>query len=415
MSFDNNLEGFNTCQKMWYFFWNPSIGSFTTQIPCHESNGNQFSCYAQAVAMHAIADSASVYKDMTIPIVDKAVKSTLKYRCPKYGAYSVNFHGGINSGDEDINYDDNAHLLRALIELYEATGNRNYMNMCKEIMKFLFTGIIEHQLWHIQGLKWHITKPYMNTISNSVAAIGAMRMIPYAENKEEEQKLYEFAKICVNFVWTKLRDPNDDVIMDGVGWDSERLDITKYSYNQGSTLSAICMLYKYDHNPDWKEKANKLVDGCINPGKTLFDRDYKDYEKRYLHGVSYFIQLLLEGVVDYILTFENEVSTDVINNCKHQLLRHLSYFRKYCLDPNDGMYFMSFDIYKLDKQVYKRYRTEFGGTKEYDPDPRERVKNSNNIPVDQRPVAKSLIGAGAAAHIFFQGARIFPKMDPSCT
>lgn len=414
MSFDNNLEGFNICQKMWYVFWNPSVGNFATQIPCHESHGNQFSCYAQAVALHAIADSVTVYKDLTLPIVDKVIKSTLKYRNPKRGAYSVDFHGGINSGDDDICYDDNAHLLRALIELYEATNNKNYLNMSKEIMNFLFTGIVEHNYYHIQGLKWHISKTYMSSISNSVSAIGAMRMIKYAESKQEEEKLYEFTKICINFIWTKMLDPSDNIIMDGVGYDSQTIDVTKYSYNQGATLSAICLLYKYDHNPDWKDKANKLIDGCINPGKTLFDRDYPDNNKRFLHGVSYFNQLLIEGVVDYILTFEKEVDNKIIEDCKFQLVRHLSYFRKYCFDPKDGMYFMSFDIYKLNQDVYKRYKTEFGGNKPYNPDPRERIGNMNNVPVDQRPVAKSLIGAGAAAHIFFQGGRIFPKMNPSC-
>lgn len=413
MSFDNNLEGFNTCQKMWYTFWNPSIESFTTQVPCHESRGNSFSCYAQAVALHAIADSVTVYKDMTMPIVDKAIKSTMKYRNPKRGAYSVEFHGGINSGDDDICFDDNAHLLRALIELFEATNNKNYLKMSKEIMNFLFTGIVEHQFYHIKGLLWHISKPYMSSISNSVAAIGAMKMIKYAENKQEEEKLYEFTKICVNFLWDQMRDPDDNIIMDGTDYNSKTIQIPKYSYNQGATLSAICLLYKYDKNPDWKEKATKLVDGCINPGKTLFDRDYPDDEKRYLHGVSYFNQLLVEGVVDYILTFQNDGPSDVIEKCKYQLVRHLSYFRKYCLDQKDGLYFMSFDIYKLDQDVYKRYRTEFGGNKDYNPDPRERIGNMDDVPVEKRPVAKSLIGEGAAAHIFFQGGRVFPKMNPT--
>lgn len=340
MSFDNNLEGFNECQRMWYAFWNPSVGSFTTQVACHESRSGKFSCYAQAVALHAIADSASVYKDMTMPIVDQAIKSTLKYRNPKHGAYSVEFHGGTNSGDEDINYDDNAHLLRALIELYEATGNKNHLSMAKEVMNFMYTGIVEHSYWHIKGLLWHISKNYMSTISNSVGAVAAMRMIPHADSKEEEQKLYEFAKLCINFIWTKMRDPNDDVIMDGVNKDSEIIQIPKYSYNQGSTLSAVCLLYQYDHNPEWKEMATKLVDGCVNPGKTLFDRDYKGDEKRFLHGVSYFNQLLIEGVVDYILTFKDEGPNDVIEKCKFQLVRHLSYFRKYCYDPKDGLYFI---------------------------------------------------------------------------
>lgn len=416
MSFDNNLEGYNACQTMWYYFWNPQLECFTTRVPCHESHGDKFSCYAQAVALHAIADSTTIYNDLTISIVDKAIKSTLKYRNPKYGAYSVDFHGGINSGDDDINYDDNGHLLRAVIELYEATKNPNYLTMCKEIQKFMFTGVCDHKIWHIKGLLWHISKPYMSTISNSVGAIAAMRMIKYAECKEETEKLYEFSKICINFIIEKMLDTSDYVIMDGVGNDNTTINQTKYSYNQGTTISAICLLYQYDKDPKWKDLAIKLVDGAINPNKTLFDRDYPEHDKRFLHGVSYFNQLLIEGVVDFILTFQNELGEDnaIIKNCKFQLIRHLSYFRKYCFDNRDGMYFMSFDIYKLDQNVYKRYIEEFGGNKTYDPDSRERVyQNYDNLPIDQRPVARSLIGQGAAAHIFFQGARVFPKMNPN--
>lgn len=410
--FDNNVEGFNICQKMWYQFWNPSIGSFTTQTPCHESHGNQFSCYAQAVAVHAIGDSATVFKDMTLPIVDKVVKSTLKYRNPKYGAYSVDFHGGENSGNDDINYDDNAHLLRGLIQIYEATGNEKYLNLCSEIQKFMLTGITEHKHWHIKGCKWHISRSYMATISNSVGAMGAMKMIKYTNNKQDKARLYDFAKTCMDFIWEKMRDPNDNIIMDGVGLDSETIDITKYSYNQGSSLSAYCYMYQYDQNPEWKEKADLLIDGCINPGKTLYDRDYPDHNKRYLHGIVYFNQLLIEGIVDYILTFKDIAPPEVIEQCKNQLVRHASYYRKYCFDEKDGLYFMNFDIYKINSHIYKRYREEFGGDKPYNPDKRERLAAKDDGNIDRLPVVKSLIGEAAAAHMFFQIARVFPQMEP---
>ena len=410
--FDNNLEGYHATQKMWYYFWNPSVEAFTTQVPCHESHGQQFSCYAQAVAIHAIADAAFFNKEEIRPIAEKAVKATMKYRNPKYKAFSVDFHGGINSGDEDINYDDNAHLLRAMIQMYEALGNQKYLAICKEIQEFMFTGITEHQHWHIQGCKWHISRKYMATISNSLGAIAAIRMIKYAKSKEEEAKLYEFAKICMNFIWEKMRDPNDNIIMDGVGLDSDVIDLNKYSYNQGTSVSAYCMLYKYDGNPEWKEKADLLIDGCINPGKTLYDRDYKDNNKRFLSGVSYFNQLLFEGIADYIETFQTNAPSGVIDQCKKEMLRHMSYFRKYCFDPKDQMYYMNFDIYRIDDKTYQMFKQEFGGTKPFKPDPRERQKEMDDVPVEKRPIVRSLIGAGAAAHIFFQFGRIFPKVDP---
>lgn len=412
MSFDNNLEGYNACQTMWFRFWNPQVGNFSTNIPCHESRGHNFSMYAQAVAIHAIADSVNVYKDATLPIVDKAIKSCLKYRNPKRGAYSVEFHGGINSGDDDICYDDNAHLLRAFISAYEGTANENYLTMSREIMEFMYTGIISHKIWGIKGLIWHVTKPYMNTISNSVAAIGAMKMIKYARSKEEEKKLYEFAKICVIFIWEKMRDA-DNILMDGVGWDSEILDKTKYTYNQGATLNALCQLYKYDKDPQWADKAKLLAEAATDRGKTIFDRDYDDWGKRYWHGSTYFGQLLIEGLVEYVDICGSVGPPGSLNCCKEEIRRHLSYMRKYVYDPQDNVYFGSFDIYTLDDNVYKRYRNEFGGHKPFKPDARERAGGMDDRPIEKRPIAKSLICQGAAAHSFFQGARIWPKMDPA--
>lgn len=362
--------------------------------------------------MHAIADSVTVYKDLTLPIVDKAMKSCLKYRNPNKKAYSVEFHGGINSGDDDICYDDNAHLLRAFIDAYEATNNENYINMAREVMEFMYTGVISHEIWGTKGLLWHMTRPYMATISNSVAAVGALKMIKHARSKEEERKLYEFAKLCLNFIWTKMRD-TDNVIMDGVNKNTVNLDKTKYTYNQGMTLMGFSLLYKYDKNPQWADNAKLLAEAATDRGKTIFDRDYDDWNKRYWHGSVYFGQLLIEGLAEYIICCGDVGPEGSVNCCKEEIRRHLSYLRKYVYDPADGLYFGSFDIYTLSEDVYKRYRSEFGGHKPFKPDPRERRGRMDDVPVERRPIAKSLICQAAASHAFFQGARIWPKMDPS--
>lgn len=411
MSFNNKLEGFNACQTMWFRWWNPNGGHFSTNEPCHEAIGNHFSCYAQGVALQAVGDSAMAYPDLTLPIVDAAVKSCLRYRNPKRGAYSVSFSGGINSGDDDICYDDNGHLLRGLLAIYEATHNENYLTMAREIMDFLYTGVVEHNEWHIKGLLWHMTKQYMSTISNSVAAIGAMVMTKHARSEDEKAKLYAFAKLCLEFVWAKLKD-SDDVIMDGVGRDNSCIDVTKYSYNQGTTLNGYCQLYKFSGEKEWLDRATVLANAATDRGKTLFDRDYKDYNKRFFHGNLYFGQLLIEGLAAYVDICGENGPRDTVDRCRDEIKRHLSYLRKYVFDTRDNLYFGSFDIYTLDEMCYRKYRNEFHGDKPFKPDPIERRKNMDSTPVDQRPVAKSVIFQGAAAHAFFSGALVCPEMDP---
>ncbi|KAH3669260.1 hypothetical protein OGAPHI_001381 [Ogataea philodendri] len=409
MSFDNNLEGYNIVKSFWHNFWNPNIGNFSTGIPCKESRDGKFSCWTMGVVLHAVAESCSVYRDMTRPITAPTVSACTCYRNPKYGAYAVLYHGAQNSGDDDINYDDCGHLVRGMIALYEATGNQEYLDLSKELMRFLMTGVVEHQKFHVKGLKWHISKKYMASISNCVAASGAMRLIPHSP-PEEQKQLYEFAKLCVNFIWELMLDKGDNIVMDGCAYDSEGIDRSKYSYNTGNTLTAICLLYQYDKDPQWQDKAKKLAEAATDRGKTLFDRDYDDWGKRYWHGPSYFIQLMIEGLVDYLITFGQVAPESTRKCCENEILRHVSYFRKYMYDPSDGLYFCSFDIYKLDPRTYDRYRKEFGGHKNFSPGEDDRAKTNGDI--NSRPMCKSLIASAAAAHIFFQVARIFPKMDP---
>ncbi|KAG7858168.1 hypothetical protein KL919_003426 [Ogataea angusta] len=409
MSFDNNLEGYNIVKTFWQTYWNPSIGNFSTRVPCKESREGRFSCWTMGVVLHAVAECCAAYKDLTLPIVAPTVSALTCYRNPKYGAYSVMYHGAQNSGDDDINYDDCAHLLRGMVALYEATGSQEYLDLSRELVRFLMTGVVEHQKFHVPGLKWHISRKYMATISNCVAATGAMRMVKYS-SPDEQKRLYNFARLCVNFIEQILWDKSDNVLMDGVAYDSDVIDKTKWSYNTGNTLSAICMLYQYDRDPQWADKARKLAEAATDRGRTLFDRDYDDWNKRFWHGPSYFIQLLVEGLVDYLLTFGKDAPESTRRCCENEILRHLSYFRKYMYDPSDGLYFCSFDIYRLDDRTYERYRTEFGGHKTFQPSEDDRVQSGGDP--KKRPVCKSLMASAAAARIFFQAARIFPKMDP---
>ncbi|ODV82654.1 glycoside hydrolase family 76 protein [[Candida] arabinofermentans NRRL YB-2248] len=412
MSFDNNLEGYNIVKNMWFQYWNPSINNFSTKVPCHESRDGKFSCWTMGVVLHAIGESCMVYKDLTLPIVEPTVRACLNYRNPKNGGYSVLYHGGPNSGDDDINYDDADHLLRGMLVCYEATGNKEYLELSKELMRFLMGGLKEHESFKVTGMKWHISRKYMSTISNCVSATCAMKLIPYSSNEDEKRQLYEYAKVCMNFIFTKMFDPNDNLIWDGVAYDSEVIDKQKYSYNTGNTITALCLLYKYDHNNEWAEKAKKLAEAATHRGRTLYDRDYDDWSKRFWHGPSYFIQLLIEGLADYLETFDETAPQSTKDCCKQEILRHLSYFRKYCYDPQDGGYYTSFDIFKIDEKTYKRYKEEFKGHKKFDPCAQDRVGGSNDTPIKDRPMSKSLMGAASAARIFFQGARVFPKMDP---
>ncbi|ODV84703.1 glycoside hydrolase family 76 protein [[Candida] arabinofermentans NRRL YB-2248] len=414
MSFDNNLEGYNIVKTMYNTYWNQEKNAFTTSKFCNGSLDGKFNCWSMGVALHAVGDASIAYPQLAGPIVKPAVHAALKYRNKSNGGYSAFYHGdNENSGDGDVYYDDDAHLLRGLIACYEGTKDPEILQIAKDLMRFMMTGLVEHQYWKgVKGEKWHISKSYIASISNCAAATCALKLWKYENGQNERNQLYNFAKACLSFLWDKMRDPEDGLIRDGVGMDSEKIDPTKWSYNTGGTLTAICLIYQIDNDPQWINKAKSLAEAATHRGKTMFDRDYSDWSKRMWNGPSYFVQLLMEGIVEYLIVFGKVAPESTRKCCENEIQRHLSYFRKYCFDPNDGLYYISFDIYKLSDEVYKRYKEEFHGHKGFSPSNEERLGGCDNMPLEKRPMCKSLIGAGSAARLFFQGGRIFPKMDP---
>ncbi|GME68166.1 unnamed protein product [[Candida] boidinii] len=409
MSFDNNLEGVNITRNMWYAFWNPEKETFTSLKAVNGTIGgeNKFNVWSVSVAVHAIVDAARVAPEFAGPLIDQAIKAMNKYRSPQYGGYCAfeNY-----DGNNDIYYDDDAQVASALICAYEVTGNQEYLKLGTDLVHFLMGGYNNDKNSKAGGgMKWHVSKDYCNTCTTSECAVAAMRLAKFVSGNEQRE-LYEYAKKCINWVFDKMIDPEDKLVWDGVGKDSDNPDTMKYTYNIGTTLTAVCMLYQYDHDSIWVDRSKVLAEGATDRGRWLFCRDYGDWKKRFWRDPSYFVQLLIEGLADYIETFGNIGPEQTVSCCKNEIIRHLSYFRKYNFDPKDGLYYMTFENHRLDKERYQRYRDEFGESKGFDPWGEDRASGDGH-PGD-RPMAKCLIGCASAARIFLQGARVAQKMDP---
>lgn len=71
-------------------------------------------------------------------------------------------------------------------------------------------------------------------------------------------------------------------------------------------------------------------------------------------------------------------------------------------DPHDGLYLQSFEPHNTYKEVYeKKYKDQFGGKKGWG------IKGEDK---QDEEIMKCLMGCGAAARIFFQGARVVPQI-----
>ncbi len=298
-------------------------------------------------------------------------------------------------------------MASAIITAYEVSGYDLYLKRAIELVDFLLTGY-NGVKGGVGGMHWHISKDYCNACTSAESALAALRVLKHSPDKA--RTYIPYIEKCLGFNISILLDKSDYLIRDGTGEkDFISINNMKWTYNLGTTLSGLSLLYKVSNNPRHREIADKLADAALDRSRALFDRDYYDYEKRYYHDPSYFIQLLFEGYADYLETFGDHVPSYNKRRIYNEVHRHLVLFYGYMRDDNDGLYWESFEIYRINRKVYKKYQKEFGGHKPYSPNGSEREDNGDGD-IDKRPMAKSLIASGSAARIWFQAARIIPEL-----
>lgn len=400
MSFDLNLEGYNVTRNMWLKFWNPKKGSFSCKEECNGSVAGTdcFNVWSMSIGVQAVVDGARIFPKDLGPMIDPCIKALYKYRSPKHHGYTA---GEYFEGNDDIYYDDDAQVASAIITAYEVTGKKEYLDAGRDLVRFLMGGDLSGANVKCKGgMLWHIKQNYVNSCTTAETALAALRLAQFIPS--EAKTYYNCAKNLMNWQLDMLQD-GDKLIGDGVGKDSTSPKMDKWSYNQGTTISALCMLYEIDHDEKWFSKATDIADTCCWKGSAVYCRDYPDH-LRYWRDPSYFIQLLIEGLADYMLVFEDKASDWVKGKIREEIKRHIEFFRKYCYDESDGLYYQSFDPIGISEDIWKKFASEFGDSRKFSPNQQERAGG-----VDGH-LCKSLIGTGSAARVFFQAARVLPTI-----
>lgn len=394
-----NLEGYSVTRNMWMKYYNASQGTFIAPKKCTGCyNDDKFVIWAVSVAAQAIVDGARIYKEF-VPLVDPAISIFVKYQNKHLRGYSAAENDG---NDKDIYYDDDAQVASAMITAYEVTGNKKYLDQGRELVRFLMGGWNNNPNAKTKGgMKWHLTNAYLNACTTAETAKACLQISKFIPN---EANIYiDFAAKCIDWQIQVLRSSDDGLIMDGVQDTAFEPNNTKWTYNAGTTLSAASHLYHITKDHKWKDIADDLAKASINRNVFFYDRDYSN-DKRYWRDPSYFVQLLIEGLADYLLFIANDAPEGLPQKIEEEIRRHLIMFYEYMKDPNDGSYIQSFEPHLTYREVYdSKYKAEFGDRKGWSL--KRDDKGDGDVP------QKCLMGYGSAARVFFQGARVVPKIE----
>lgn len=394
------LEGYYVVRNFWNLYFNPRERKFTNCGPrgdCHYSH-ELFVLWAVAVAVQAVVDGARLYPELKQQIPD-AIAIFQRYKNDKVKGYCACENNG--GDDRDIYYDDDAQVCLAMLSAFEVTGDKRYLDQGRELTLFLMGGWNDDPKAKTKGgMKWHITKPYLNACTTAEVAKCCLQIARHIPN--EAKSYIDFAARAIDWQLKVLQDPGDKLIRDGVQADSDKVDDMKWLYNTGTTLSCCSMLFAATGDKHWQDRANELATAATDPNVFFYDRDYP-MELRYWRDPSKFNQLLIEGLADYLLLAKP--SQEMNERVTNEVARHLKMFYTYSRDERDGLYIESFEPNTTFPWVYDNvYKKQYAG---HEKGPGMKGEDHD----DHGHVTKSIMGAGLAARVFFQGARVCPQLN----
>lgn len=101
-------------------------------------------------------------------------------------------------------------------------------------------------------------------------------------------------------------------------------------------LHAICLLQELNPTPDLAAKAEKLAAAAVDKTKSLFELTVANLEYRFWWDNTYFLQLLIEGLISYAKTYA-VIQPAITRRVVEEMDRQLKYVKTYIIDSSDGL------------------------------------------------------------------------------
>lgn len=197
-------------------------------------------------------------------------------------------------------------------------------------------------------------------------------------------------------------------------------------------LHAICLLQELNPTSDLAAKAEKLAAAAVDKTKSLFELTVANLQYRFWWDNTYFLQLLIEGLISYAKTYA-AIQPAIAQRVVEEMDRQLRYVKTYIIDSSDRLYvylfllvfppfsrltqrrgkyrsyWRSLRLYAISQEKLAIYRQLTGDNREPEYDQEERLMDDANLalPVAERELCKTLLGNGGAARTFLLAGQYF--------
>jgi hypothetical protein len=410
-------------------FWDPIARQYRAPVRSAESvdsdpvHNNGYVLWPSVEALHALAEGASLMPQRYGPIIREVVAGLEQYFDAEKHAYNawLNF-----PGNNDKYYDDNALMVIALAKAYQYTGERTYCDRAAEVMDGFLRGgcgIGGHDPnpvrpdWVMSpdpgGMRWGTDPRNAATAdraacSTSMTALAALWL---ARLGIERQANVAFAVTLLEWLLANLQDA-DGLIMDALEPPDWRVRRVKWTYNTGVTLRAHVELYRLMGEASALARASRLAVAAVTRDGAMYDGLVEDREKRSFYDSSFFVPYLVDGLLglDEVMGTGGHDPNSIRPNwvmSPHSLLgeaeRNADYAYEYLRDPEDGLYFRNWRLWRIGDEQLATWETLTGQTHALEPDHSERSKEPrySNVPLADRPLVKTLLANAGLARMFW--------------
>lgn len=217
-------------------------------------NEKQFSYLWPLCALIQAANETEALKSGSL--VFDTIFRTITYNYYNPAPPSPGYQAYVSSAGKDTRYyDDNQWIGIALMDAFNRTGNKNYLDKATEIYSFMMTG---YDTVAGGGIYWREgDSSTKNTCSNGPGIILSLQLYKATGNKEYMNSAIDL------FTWVNknLKAP-DGFYYDALKLKELRIDSAAYTYNTGTMLQSYVLLYNITKEQKYLDEAHRIADAA---------------------------------------------------------------------------------------------------------------------------------------------------------
>jgi hypothetical protein len=242
--------GMETLNRIQAAFWLPQRSLYADEIepgrPAPDRPAFMWGC---GVQLSALAAAARLDRRQYAPILRRFTDGLQVYwtENDRIGGYDV-LPG---PKPPDRYYDDNAWIVLALCDAYEATRERRYLDRAEQTFRFVLSGEDEKLGG---GIYWRERdRASKNTCSNAPTVVAALRLFQRTRKPDYRQT----AMRLYDWINSRLQDA-DSLYFDNVRPDGS-VEKTKWSYNTALMIRADCLLHSLTRERKYLDAAQRIA------------------------------------------------------------------------------------------------------------------------------------------------------------